>query len=254
MRLLAEAAQEVDDGEDETEDNADRKGPYGSILHTAAAVGNHWIVEMQIKAGADVTVLDDHCWTALMVAKAQGHNACARLLSEHMLTIGAISLPAALWPSELVKNKASDFVRFGSDNLSATPGSWYAHLQKRVQVRSNHPIPPRSGSYYYEMTILNNGPLGYDQVHSRQFLTSPNRSLTPHYQYHRLRTLSTRNRNPRHARLGKHVLGIPWRRRQEIQQLVLSRPEVLGHLLRQRHHRLRYQYEYRKGLFHRQWE
>ena len=166
--LLAEAAHEVDGEQDEAAVDGEI-GLFGSILHTAAAIGLHWIVEMQIKAGVDLTALDNHSWTALMVARAQGHNICAQLLSEHMLTIGANSLPDARPPSGLAKTQSSTFIILGSDDLSVMSGSWHPNLQRRVQVRSNHPIPPKSTSFYYEMTILRNGPLGYVYSSSQPF-------------------------------------------------------------------------------------
>ena len=166
IRSLADAIREVDE-EEEYEDEGDaetesEEGPYGTILHTACAIGTHWLVELQIKAGVDVSAVDSHSWTALMVAKAQGHSTCAKSLSEYMETIAANPITLPLSPSGLVKADSSASIRIGADNLTATPGSWRAAwLQRRVQVRSNHPIPPDSPSFYYEMTILNSGPLGY---------------------------------------------------------------------------------------------
>lgn len=169
--LLAGAVDNVDNQQEEAVDSSDSEqeetvvddeiGPFGSILHTAATIGLHWIVDMQIKAGVDLTALDHHSWTALMVATAQRHNTCARLLSEHMRNTEASSLPDVLSPSGLVKTQSNDFIELGSDNLTATPGSWHYNLQRRASVRSNHPIPPKSPSFYYEITILQTGPLKY---------------------------------------------------------------------------------------------
>ena len=166
IRSLADAIWEADEEEeDEEEGDAETEstdGPYGTVLHTACAIGTNWLVELQIKAGVDVTAVDSHSWTALMVASAQGHSTCAKTLSEYMESIAANQIPQPLPPSGLVKADSSTSIRIGDDNLTATPGSWRAAwLQRRVQVRSNHPIPPDSPSFYYEITILNNGPLGY---------------------------------------------------------------------------------------------
>lgn len=156
--LLEEASEELDyEGYIPEGD-----GPYGTILHTAATIGNHWIVEMQIKAGVDVTAVDDHGWTAFMVAEVQGHTTCARLLSEHMEAIGASLEAKAIAPSGIVKSEASSPIEIESNDLMAMPGSWhYSLIRKRVQVRANHPIPPDYSTFYFEVTILNNGPLGY---------------------------------------------------------------------------------------------
>ena len=158
MRLLEEASEELDhegyipDGD----------GPYGTVLHTASAIGNHWIVEMQIKAGVDVTALDDHGWTAFMVAEAQGHTTCARLLSDHMEAIGASLEANAIAPAGIVKSEPSSPIKIEFNDLMAMPVSWHHSLiRKRVQVRANHPIPPNYSTFYFEVTILNNGPLGY---------------------------------------------------------------------------------------------
>ena len=158
MRLLEEASEEMDyEGYDSEED-----GPYGTVLHTASAIGNYWIVEMQIKAGVDVTAVDDHGWTAFMVAEAQGHATCAKLLSDHMDNIGASIVPNAISPSGIVKSEPSSPIEIESNDLMAMPGSWhYSLIRKRVQVRANHPIPPNYLTFYFEVTILNNGPLGY---------------------------------------------------------------------------------------------
>ena len=163
LQLLAEAARETDDDQNEAlEAIVEGKTRLpGSLLHIAAAIGLYWIVEMQIKAGVDLTALDTHSWTALMVATAQGHRFCTQLLSEHMLNLGENSSPDAIPPSGLVETQSSTIFEFGQGRLTATPGSWHFNLQRRVQVRSNHPIPPKSASFYYEITILRNGPLKY---------------------------------------------------------------------------------------------
>ena len=171
--LLAEAIEDEDDKEeDDEEETADLEGggPYGTILHTASVVGNDWLVEIQIKASVDVTTFDGHSWTELMVAKAQGDATCASLLSEQI--VSSIANPAAqpLRPSGLVSKTS---MQIGPENLTATPGSWRASwLGRRVQIRSNHPIPPDSPTFYYEVTILENGHLGYvhTQCHGNSYL------------------------------------------------------------------------------------
>ena len=70
LRLLADAARDVDDQEAEMAIDGKTK-KFRSILHAAAAIGLHKIIDMQIRTGVDVTGLDDHSWTALMVASAQ---------------------------------------------------------------------------------------------------------------------------------------------------------------------------------------
>ena len=158
MRLLEEASEEMDYEGYDSEGN----GPYGTVLHTASTIGNRWIVEMQIKAGVDVTAVDDHGWTAFMIAEAQGHVTCARLLSGHAEAIGVSLVANAGEPSGIVKSEPSSPILIESKNLMATPGSWhYSLIRKRVQVRANHPIPPSYPTFYFEVAILNNGPLGY---------------------------------------------------------------------------------------------
>lgn len=159
--LLAEATKAV---EDEDEDDEDRdsetksaRGPYGTILHTAAAVGNDWLVDIQIKAGVDVSAYDGHFWTALMVATAQGHASCIKLLSERVDTRKFEAAP----PSSLVKAEPKSSISLGTKNLTvATDSLSYVWLMKRTQLRSDHPIPPHFSSFYYEISILRNGPLG----------------------------------------------------------------------------------------------
>ena len=170
MWSLADAIREVNEYEEEEEEEEEyedaktesEEGPYGPILHTACAIGNHWLVDLQIKAGVDVTAVDSHSWTAFRIALTQGHSNCAKLLSECLEHINANPIPRPFPPSGLVRADSSTSVRIEADNLTATPGPWRpAWLQRRIQVRSNHPIPPESSWFYYEMTVLSNGPLGY---------------------------------------------------------------------------------------------
>lgn len=161
MWLLAEAIEEVEDeDEDDEEGDSETKcagGSYGTILHTAAAVGNEWLVTLQINAGVDVSAYDGHFWTALMVATAQGHASCIKLLSTYVDTrkIKATS------PSSLVKAQPQLSISLGPKSLTATTDSWSSVLlQKRIQLRSDHPIPPHFPNFYFEIKILNNGPMG----------------------------------------------------------------------------------------------
>ena len=175
IRSLADATWEADEEEEDEWEEGDvgtesKGGPYGTVLHTACTIGTHWLVELQIKAGVDVTAVDRHSWTAIMVALAQGHSTCAKTLSEYMETIIANPTPQPLPPSGLEKADSSTSIKIEDEDLTATPGSWRAiWLQRRVQVRSNHPIPPDSPSFYYEMTILDNGPLGYVKTGLTEF-------------------------------------------------------------------------------------
>lgn len=146
--LLAEATKKLEDGDDE-EGTEGAGGPYGTILHTASVVGNDWLVKLQIQAGVDVSAFDNHFWTALMVAKAQGHTSCANLLAEHMEPGEANAAPQALGPSGFVKAGPKTSISMSS-----------VVLKEGVQFRSDHPIPPHCRTFYYEIKILDNGPLG----------------------------------------------------------------------------------------------
>ena len=171
MWSLADAIREVDEYEEEDEEEQEEdedaqteseEGPYSTVLHTTCAIGNHWLVERQIKAGVDVTAADSHSWTAFRTALAQDHSTCAKLLRECTEHIKANAIPRPFSPSGLVRAALSTSANIEADNLTATPGSRpLAWLQRRIQVRSNHPIPPDSPWFYYEMTVLSNGPLGY---------------------------------------------------------------------------------------------
>ncbi|KAK0515924.1 hypothetical protein JMJ35_001958 [Cladonia borealis] len=157
MRLLRKASEETHN----ERYGPERNGPYGTVLHTASAIGNYWIVELQIKAGVDVTVVDDHGWTALMMAEAQGHTTCARLLSDHLEAIGTSLVRNPISPSGIIKSESSSLIQIGSNGLTATPGSWrYSLIREPVQVRANHPIPPDYSKFYFEVTMQKNGPEG----------------------------------------------------------------------------------------------
>ncbi|KAL8736432.1 MAG: hypothetical protein Q9166_000224 [cf. Caloplaca sp. 2 TL-2023] len=159
---LVERACDVDSEEDEDDLGAHcGNGPYGTVLHTACAIGIRWLVEMQIKARVDVTQLDDHGWTPLMVAEVQGHTTCARILSEYMGENGANIQANPLFPSGLIKSEADVPVSVNGEHFTALPALWHYEMnRKRVHVRANHPIPPKATSFYFEIFILNNGPLG----------------------------------------------------------------------------------------------
>ncbi|KAL8929810.1 MAG: hypothetical protein Q9208_000954 [Pyrenodesmia sp. 3 TL-2023] len=163
MTLLEKACEVDSDDYDDDPDTWNGNGPYGTVLHTACAIGNKWIVEMQIKARVDVTTLDDHRWTALMVADVQRHASCSKVLSDYVEEIGANIVPDPLPPSELVATGPNDPVYVWADFVEALPAlsaGWrYEMLRKRIQVRANHPIPPRNQSFYFEMSILKSGPL-----------------------------------------------------------------------------------------------
>lgn len=162
MTLVERACDVESDQDDEDPDTSRGNGPYGTVLHTACAIGNKWIVEMQIKARVDVTTLDDHRWTALMVAQVQGHVACSKILSDYMEEIGANIVADPIFPSGLVRSDPNDPVYVDAEFFMALPALWrYEMIQKRVHVRANHPILPTSRCFYFEMSIINNGPLGY---------------------------------------------------------------------------------------------
>lgn len=141
MRLLAEAVKALGDDEDEDgkKENPQAKSagePYGTILHTACTVGNYWLVKLQIEANVDISALDNHSWTALMVATAQGHASCAELLTEHMETRKLKAAPQSFRPSRLVESRHINFLGL--------------HF---VNWKSEHPIPPHFQKFYYEIKI-----------------------------------------------------------------------------------------------------
>lgn len=150
MWLLAEAVKEMGDNNDNNDNNdindnedsekedpgtAGAGGHYGTILHTACAVGNYWLVKLQIEAGVDLFALDQHSWTALMVATARGHTSSADLLSEYMETSKVKAAPQAFPPSGLGHPKLLNLGEF-------------------INISSNHPIPPHFKTYYYEIKVL----------------------------------------------------------------------------------------------------
>ncbi|KAL8916178.1 MAG: hypothetical protein Q9172_006425 [Xanthocarpia lactea] len=159
---LIERACDVDSEEDEDAPGiSSGNGPYGTVLHTACAIGNNWIVEMQIKARVDLTTLDDHCWTALMVAEVQGHAACSKILCDYLEEIGANIFADPLPPTGLADTELDSPVFVDGEYFKALPGFWqYEFMQKRIHVRANHPISPKKAFFYFEMSIIGSGPLG----------------------------------------------------------------------------------------------
>ena len=149
MWLLAEAVKELNDDDDDDDDDGEKEagGPYGTILHTACAVGNYWLVKLQIEAGVDVFALDQHSWTALMVATAKRHTSCADLLSEHMETRKGKVAPQAFPPTGLGQSKPKRNALIGQDNLTVVANS-------TLYIISNHPIPSHFKTFYYEIKVL----------------------------------------------------------------------------------------------------
>ncbi|KAL8968226.1 MAG: hypothetical protein Q9183_002563 [Haloplaca sp. 2 TL-2023] len=162
MTLVERACEmESDDDSDDDLDPSIGKGPYGTVLHTACAIGNKWILEMQIKARVDITALDDHGWTALMVAEAQGHANCSKVIVDYMDEFAITNYhPNPRPPSELVKADPDDPVYVDEEYLTVSDQWRYQMIQKRVQVRANHPIPKTRPCFYFEMSIIGSGPLG----------------------------------------------------------------------------------------------
>ena len=153
MWLLAEAVKELcDDDEDksgEEDPGAEGAGgPYSTILHTACAVGSYWLVKLQIEAGVDVFALDQHSWTALMIATAKGHTSCAELLSEHMNTSREKTAPQAISPSGLVRIKGASTPVIEEDGLTVFS------FPETTLICSDHPIPPHVQTFYYEVEVL----------------------------------------------------------------------------------------------------
>lgn len=159
MWLLAEAVKELnDDNEDEDVEKecSEAVGAGGltdTILHTACLIGNYWLVKLQIEAGVDVSALDQHSWTVLIVAKAQGHTNCVGLLSERMESRELDAGPQALLPSGLGQSKPKEKLLISQDNLTAVANS-SASGSTYIHVSSDHPIPPHFQTFYYEITIL----------------------------------------------------------------------------------------------------
>ena len=138
--------------------DASGQGPYGTILHTASAIGNLLLIKLQIQAGVDVNTLDDHNWTAKMVAKAQGHDDCAKLLpKQEELDLVNTWLP----PSGLVSSTSNPILQIGPDQLTAAVSTLdFSPVVDGLQIRANHPIPPNCEAFYYEMKIEESGPFG----------------------------------------------------------------------------------------------
>lgn len=159
--LLAEAVKELNDDyededvEKEVPEAVGAGGPHDTILHTACLIGNSWLVKLQIEAGVDVAALDQHSWTALMVAKAQRYTNCVDLLSEHMESREVEAGPQALPPSGLGQSEPKGKLSISQENLTAVANS-SASGYTYIHVNSDHPIPPHFRTFYYEIKILSN--------------------------------------------------------------------------------------------------
>lgn len=195
MQLLAEAFEDACVGSVE-EDEDDQKGdlgiqgdggPYGTILHTAAVVGSYWIIKFQLEAGVEVSAFDYHFWTPLMVATAQGHANCAKLLSKHMEPKKINAAPQPRPPSALVKAERNMPIVFGPENLTAEVSPWSSpRLKYGIQIRSNHPIPPDLPNFYFEMQILRIGSLGCVQYVLYMPMLQKPHVLIATFQFHRI--------------------------------------------------------------------
>ena len=94
------------EGLDETvfDNNRARQRFYGDIIHIAAMIGDHSLLELQIRTGADVEAVDDHSWTPLKIATAQGFNPCAKLILACAPMTTLESKASELFPDGLYTN------------------------------------------------------------------------------------------------------------------------------------------------------
>lgn len=146
-KIVAKAVKgQDDDGKDEDIERESLNAEHYNVLHTACMVGNCWLVKLQIEAGVDLSALDQHSWTALMIATALGHTSCAELLSEHMETRKVKATPQAFPPST--------FDLFMPKNFLLTYDEPLRHLGLWNYFYSEHPIPSHFQTFYYEITIL----------------------------------------------------------------------------------------------------
>ena len=145
-KTMAKAVKEQDDdGKDEDIEKENLKAGHYNILHTACLVGNYWLVKIQIEAGVDLSALDQHSWTALMIATALGHTSCAELLFEHMETRKVKAAPQTFPPSAFVLFMPKNFLITYYKPKVSDSRKWFF---------SDHPIPPHFQIFYYEITIL----------------------------------------------------------------------------------------------------
>ena len=156
-KLLDLKEEKYEKGSEET----NGEGPYGTILHIACVVGDLWLAAMQLKAGVDVNAIDTHGWTAVMVAQAQGNLACTKLLRKVVSTSEVESVPDVFRPSSLVDSDVNGLLKLCTDKVTIKSVKSFGRYQSYPQVCSDHPIPPMSSFYYYEITIINSGPNRY---------------------------------------------------------------------------------------------
>lgn len=124
-----------------------------TILHTACAIGDSWLVELLIKSGIDIHVPDAHNWTAYMVACANKQAACRHILREHMQRTGIY--PGSenfLTPTGLVQLEGNP-ITIKPDGLTVllTASDDRTWMNR---VCPNHPISPTKKVFYYEITII----------------------------------------------------------------------------------------------------
>lgn len=145
-KTMAKAVKKQDDdGKDEDIEKENVKAGLYNILHIACLVGNYWLVKLQIEAGVDLSALDQHSWTALMIATALGHTSCAELLSEHMETRKVKAAPQTFPPSAFVLFIPKNFLAIFDKPEVLDSSKFFI---------SDHPIPPHFQIFYYEITIL----------------------------------------------------------------------------------------------------
>lgn len=96
--------------------------------------------------------MDQHSWTALIIATARGHTDCANLLSEHMKTSKVKAAPEALPPSSgfAWTARGSNMDLHIENNSLSVPMS----CDGTIFIWSNHPIPPHVETFYYEIEVL----------------------------------------------------------------------------------------------------
>lgn len=151
ITFLAEEIAVIDD----VKESRDRiEDLQTTILHTACAIGDSWLVELLIKSGFDTDARDVHGWTAYLVAHISGKAACKHLLREHMRSTGVYPSSGVLTPDCLFRLQkipnTKNCVTIEPDGLTAS-----ATLNKGSDIPfcANHPIIPMSPVFYFEMNI-----------------------------------------------------------------------------------------------------
>ncbi|KAI5841639.1 hypothetical protein BZA05DRAFT_380351 [Tricharina praecox] len=138
----------------------------GCPLVLAAAIGNRKTVGRLLEAGEDPLALNEHGWSALLAATIHKQPEIVELFNstgKYLASGESSALPPTSWQ---ISTKMLEFIEVPYPKVEFE--GWEAHSlpenTHKYVIYTDHPLAPRTGYCYYEITILEAGTDFYFQI------------------------------------------------------------------------------------------